>query len=250
MKEAHSVEENLKVIRQRIKDACERVGRNPDEIEIIPVTKTVAPERMKEAIKLGFTSVGENRIQEAEEKIEQMKGNEFFPDWHFIGHLQSNKVKNVVQFASMIQSMDRVKIARRLNRELKKLDRTMDVLIQVNVSGEDSKYGIQPGKSASFIKEIANFERLNIKGLMTIGLFSDDWPKVRLGFRRLREIRDEIEALGIENVSMRYLSMGMTNDFELAIEEGANMVRIGRALFGERMTPDSLYWPGIKTTNH
>lgn len=247
MIEAKSIKENLDVVHRRIQSACERVGRNPDEIQIMPVTKTVHPSRIKEVLKLGFTEIGENRIQEAERKVVELQDHDPQPTWHFIGHLQSNKVKNVVRFATMVQSIDRLKIARRLNKELKKKGETLDVLIQVNVSGEDSKYGINPGDATSFVKEVAQFERLNVKGLMTIGLFSNDWPKVRKGFKMLRELGDEINALKMENVSMEHLSMGMTNDFELAIEEGATMIRIGRVIFGERTTSDSFYWPGIKT---
>ncbi len=247
MIKASSIKENLDVIHQRIESACERVGRNPDEIQILPVTKTVHPNRIKEVLELGFTEIGENRIQEAERKVVEMEEFEPQPTWHFIGHLQSNKVKNVVRFAAMVQSIDRLKIARRLNKELKKRGETLDVLIQVNVSGEDSKYGINPDDAPSFVKEVAKFPHLNVKGLMTIGLFSNDWPKVRKGFKLLRELRDEIQSLEIENVSMEHLSMGMTNDFELAIEEGATMIRVGRLIFGERTTSDAFYWPGIKT---
>jgi pyridoxal phosphate enzyme (YggS family) len=166
-------------------------------------------------------------------------------EWHFVGHLQSNKVNKVVRFASMVQSIDRMKIAEKMNRRLYKVGKQMDILIQVNVSGEQSKYGLAPDRTIAFIEECARLDHLNIKGLMTIGLFSDDWPKIRQGFRHLRELRDKITARQITNVEMKYLSMGMTNDFEVAIEEGANMIRIGRGIFGERKHPDSYYWPGI-----
>lgn len=243
-----SIQDNVKRVYQRIVNACKRVGCDPEDIQIIPVTKTVEPKRISEALQCGFSVVAENRVQEAEEKIKQMgdKASEF--EWHFVGHLQSNKVNNVVRFASMIQSIDRMKIVKKLDKRLKKVEKTMDVLIQVNVSGEESKYGIDPSQAVEFIQQASKYERLNILGLMTIGLFSDDWPKVRRGFRELRELRDKIAALQIDGVQMQYLSMGMTNDFELAIEEGANMIRLGRAIFGERGTPDSYYWPGIKAS--
>lgn len=244
----HSIKDNVKIVHQRVAKACERVGRNPADIQIIPVTKTVEPKRISEALQCGFSVVAENRVQEAEEKIEQMDDKAGELEWHFVGHLQSNKVNNVVRFASMVQSIDRIKIVKKLDKRLKKIDKTMDVLIQVNVSGEESKYGIDPSQAAEFIQQASNYKRLSIKGLMTIGLFSDDWAKVRQGFRELRELRDKITALQIDNVQMQYLSMGMTNDFEIAIEEGANMIRIGRAIFGERGTPDSYYWPGIKAS--
>lgn len=150
----------------------------------------------------------------------------------------------------MVQSVDRMKIVRKMNHRLEKVGKTMDVLIQVNTSGEDSKYGIDPMETAEFVEKVTEFERLNIKGLMTIGLFSDDWPEVRKGFARLRKLRDTIITRNIAGVSMEHLSMGMTNDFELAIEEGATMIRIGRAIFGERNKSDSYYWPGIEGSSY
>jgi pyridoxal phosphate enzyme (YggS family) len=164
--------------------------------------------------------------------------------------MQSNKVNKVVSIASMVQSVDRMKIVRKMNHRLEKVGKTMDVLIQVYTSGEDSKYGIDPMETAEFVEKVTEFERLNIKGLMTIGLFSDDWPEVRKGFARLRKLRDTIITRNIAGVSMEHLSMGMTNDFELAIEEGATMIRIGRAIFGERNKSDSYYWPGIEGSSY
>ena len=240
------IQRNIQHVRNRIAQACERVDRDPQSIKLLAVTKTVEPERIRMAACQGLTAVGENRVQEAERKVKQIKDDADKLEWHFIGHLQSNKVNKVVRFASMVQSIDRMKIVRKMNRRLKKVDKTMDVLIQVNVSGEESKYGLDPNQTVDFIRKASEYRRLNIKGLMTIGLFSKDWPKVRAGFRHLRELRDEVADEQIEHVTMDYLSMGMTNDFEIAIEEGANMVRVGRAIFGERGHPDSYYWPGIK----
>ncbi|NGP88700.1 YggS family pyridoxal phosphate-dependent enzyme [Fodinibius halophilus] len=240
-----SISQNLKRIRKRISQACKRAGRNPESVQIILATKTVNPARILKAKEYGYNIAGENRVQEAEEKIEKMGSRAEELTWHFIGHLQSNKVNKVVRFASMIQSIDRMKIVRKLNRRLTKVDKTMDTLIQVNTSGEDSKYGVAPNEAIDFVKKASEYDRLNIQGLMTIGLFSDNWPKVRAGFRQLRNLRNTIAAEQINNVSMQHLSMGMTNDFELAIEEGATMIRLGRAVFGERGTPDSYYWPGI-----
>lgn len=241
------IQHNIQQVRKRVAQASRRAGRNPEDVQIILATKTVDLNRILKAVDLGYTVVGENRVQEAEAKIDQLGEKASALQWHFIGHLQSNKVNNVVRFASMIQSIDRMKIVRKLNRRLKKIDKTMDVLIQVNTSGEDSKYGIDPSRTMEFIKKAGEYERLNIRGLMTIGLFSDNWPKVRKGFRQLRELRDAITAERIKGVQMEHLSMGMTNDFELAIEEGATMIRVGRAIFGERSTPDSYYWPGVKS---
>ncbi|MDR8394481.1 YggS family pyridoxal phosphate-dependent enzyme [Aliifodinibius sp. S!AR15-10] len=245
---ANLIQHNIQQVQERIAHACRRVGRSPEDVQIVLATKTVEAGRILKATRLGYPIIGENRVQEAEEKIEQLDEYAAELQWHFIGHLQSNKVNKVVRFASMIQSIDRMKIVQKLNRRLKKVDKTMDVLIQVNTSGEDSKYGIHPSRALAFVEKASEYKRLNIKGLMTIGLFSDDWPKVRAGFRQLREIRYAIAAEQLEGVQMEHLSMGMTNDFELAIEEGATMIRLGRAIFGERSTPDSYYWPGIEST--
>lgn len=249
IKNEKSVKKNLKTIIRRIEKACKKAGRDPDSVTIIPVTKTVETERIKEALDCGFNAIAENKVQEAEEKVPLLEAHLPPPIWHFVGHLQSNKVNKVVRFASMIQSIDRMKIVKKLNKQLKKLGKEMPVLIQINVSGEDSKYGLHPDDALFFIEQAASFEHIKIKGLMTIGLFSDDWPKVRKGFRLLRELRDNIKAKNIPGVEMEILSMGMTNDFEIAIEEGATMVRVGRAIFGEREHPDSYYWPGIEVKN-
>ena len=239
------IEQNIRGLQKRIARACERVGRSPDEVQIVLATKTVEPEYMLKAQASGLYTVAENRVQEAERKIEQMGQDAARLDWHFIGHLQSNKVNKVVRFASMLQSIDRMKIVKKLNRRLQKVGQTMDVLIQVNTSGEESKYGIKPTQAVEFVQRASRYPQIKIRGLMTIGLFSDNWLKVRAGFRQLRMLRDDIKEHDIKNVEMEYLSMGMTNDFEIAIEEGANMIRVGRAIFGDRSHPDSYYWPGI-----
>ncbi|HLR77065.1 MAG TPA: YggS family pyridoxal phosphate-dependent enzyme [Balneolaceae bacterium] len=240
-----SIQNNLQKIQAHVKEAAEKSGRDPQDIQIILAVKTVSPERILKAAELGYTTVAENRVQEAEQKIEKINSKPKL-DWHFIGHVQSNKVNKIVRFATMVQSIDRMKIVKKMNRRLKKVDKQMDILIQINTSGEDSKYGVHPGRAIDFVQKASKYERLHIKGLMTIGLFSRDWPKVRQGFRQLREIRDAIAAKDIAGVKMEHLSMGMTNDFKIAVEEGATMVRIGRAIFGERKYPDSYYWPRIK----
>ena len=246
----NSIRKHIRQVEERIAQACRRAGRDPGEISVVLATKTVEPEHILDAAKHGYRIVGENRIKEARRKIEQMGNRAHDLEWHYIGHMQSNKVNKVVPLVSMVQSVDRMKIVRKMNHRLEKLDKTMDVLIQVNTSGEDSKYGVAPADAIRFVEKTAEYEQLNIKGLMTIGLFSDDWPKVRAGFRQLRELRDQIAARQIDRVEMRHLSMGMTNDFELAIEEGATMIRVGRAIFGERDKPDSYYWPGIDSATY
>lgn len=243
------IEHNIREVQNRIRRACRSAGRDTDSVTVVLATKTVPPERILEASSFGYNIIAENRVQEAEEKLEAFDDRWQDLDWHFIGHLQSNKVNKVLRFASMVQSVDRMKIVRKMDHRLKKIDQSLDVLIQVNVSGEPSKYGIDPSKTIPFIEKAASFDRLRIKGLMTIGLFSDDWPKVRSGYRLLREICDKIDERNIPGVEMKHLSMGMTNDFEIAIEEGATMIRPGRAIFGERSTPDSYYWPGIDNSS-
>lgn len=245
MSEFDSLQKNINSIKNRIENACLKVDRNPSNIQLIPVTKTVDSNRILQVARIGYPIIAENCVQEARRKIKQLGQAANQLEWHFVGHLQSNKVNKVVRFASMVQSIDRMKIAEKINQRLVKVGKQMDVLIQVNVSGEESKYGVKPDNTIAFIEECATLDQLNIKGLMTIGLFSGDWPKVRQGFRKLRRLRDKITALQIDHVQMQYLSMGMTNDFEIAIEEGANMIRIGRGIFGERKHPDSYYWPGI-----
>lgn len=244
---AEIIQQNIEHVQERITRACERVGRNPNEVQLILATKTVNSDRILKSVDLGYKMIGENRVQEAEEKMNQMGKRAEELQWHFIGHLQSNKVNNVVRFATVVQSIDRMKIVRKMNRRLKKVNKEMDVFIQVNTSGEESKYGLHPTKTLEFVEKASEYNRLNIKGLMTIGLFSNDWQKVRTGFRKLRELRDMIAAQKIKGVQMEHLSMGMTNDFEIAIEEGATMIRVGRAIFGERDTPDSYYWPGVNS---
>lgn len=244
--ETSAISANIVSIRKRVKEACQRSGRDPRTVAILPVTKTVELDRIKESLDCGFTAIAENRVKEAQRKSNLMRSENIDVDLHFVGHLQSNKVNKVIRFASMIQSIDRMKIVRKLNKRLKKVGKTIPILIQVNVSGEDSKYGLRPDETVDFVKEAAQYKQLQIKGLMTIGLFSDDWPRVREGFKLLRELRDQVRNEKIDNVAMATLSMGMTNDFEIAIEEGATMIRVGRGIFGDRKHPDSYYWPGIE----
>lgn len=240
-----NTKDKIAEVQQQVNQAAHRVGRDPEDIQLVLAVKTVPPERVLKATEQGYPVVAENRVQEAQKKIKQIKTASPDLQWHFIGHVQSNKVNKLVRFAAMVQSIDRMKVVRKFNRRLTKVDKELDVLVQVNTSGEESKYGIHPDQAIEFVEQVAEYDRLNVKGLMTIGLFSKDWPKVRAGFRQLKELRDRISAKSIPGVSMEHLSMGMTSDFEIAIEEGATMVRIGRGIFGERKYPDSYYWPGI-----
>ncbi|HHV72695.1 MAG TPA: YggS family pyridoxal phosphate-dependent enzyme [Clostridia bacterium] len=229
MNEVKDIKDNIKRIRQRIEQAALRSGRNPAEVELVAVTKNVPVERIELALKEGITIVGENRVQEA------LKKQPFLPDnvkWHLIGHLQRNKVKKVIGKFDLIHSLDSYPLALEINKQAIKLGQTVDVLIQVNVAGEESKFGISPEKLTDFILQLAELPALKIKGLMTIAPYTQNPETVRPVFRKLRELREEIAAQGIP---IEYLSMGMTNDFEVAIEEGANLVRIGTGIFGERI---------------
>jgi len=232
---------NIKQIQNRISNACLKVDRNKDEIKLLLATKTVDCERIKEAFSCGVTLIAENKVQEIKQKFNCLQ--EFTHEQHFIGHLQTNKIKEILKYnISCIQTLDRIDLAEKLHNRLLQDNKTINVLIQVNTSNEVSKFGIQPGEAINFIKQIAAFETLKIKGLMTIGLFSSDYKKVRECFKRLKNIQQEVINAKIPNVEMTELSMGMSGDLEIAIEEGATIIRVGTAIFGKRQYPDSYYW--------
>ncbi len=224
------VEHRLHVVTKRIHDACRRVGRDPAGIELVLVTKAVDPGRIELAYQLGVRDFGENRAQELVAK------QEYLPQdirWHFIGHLQTNKVKFLIGQVSLIHSCDRLDLAKELHKQAKKKDLVVNVLIQINASCEKTKYGFSPEEGEQIISEIAAFDRLNVCGLMTIGPHTQDQERIRNSFRSLRVLRDRLREQ-FPKLAWRYLSMGMSSDFELAIEEGANLLRIGTAVFGER----------------
>jgi pyridoxal phosphate enzyme (YggS family) len=223
------VEDNLKKIWERITKAALRVGRNPEEIELVAVTKTVPQEKIQQALEAGVGILGENRVQEALQK------QPLFPaetKWHLIGHLQRNKVRNVVGRFDLIHSLDSFPLALEINKQSLKQGRTIDTLIQVNVAGEASKFGIKPEELERFVTQVLELPGVKIKGLMTIAPYTPNPETVRPVFRRLKELNDQLSRMG---VSAKYLSMGMSNDFEVAIEEGANLVRIGSSIFGKRI---------------
>jgi len=195
----------------------------------VAVTKTATMGQIEEAINAGVKIIGENRVQDAKEKYQILTAG---IEWHLIGHLQTNKVKYAVEIFNCIHSVDSIKLAQEIDKRSKQFGKIMDVLVEVNVSGEESKYGIKPEEVKPFIKNISEFLRIKVRGLMTIAPIVKDKEEVRPYFRKLRELSKEIKSKNIENVKMDYLSMGMTKDFEIAIEEGANMVRIGRGIFG------------------
>lgn len=220
--------ENLKSIRQRIARACEKALRQPDEVKLVCVTKEANLEEINELLGSGEKSVGENRVQEALSKY-RIIGDK--ADWHLVGHLQTNKTKDAVRMFSLIHSVDSARLARKIDEEARKINKIQDVLIQVNASGEDSKFGLAPDELEAFLKEAAAFNNISIKGLMTIAPESGNPEEARPCFKKLREIMARINSLQLTTYNLQLLSMGMSGDFEVAIEEGSNMVRIGRAIF-------------------
>jgi pyridoxal phosphate enzyme (YggS family) len=233
---------NLATVRNRIADATLRSGRSPDAVRFVLVTKTVAPERVLEAVRVGQTDLGENKVQEGRKKAEALAGESVC--WSMIGHLQSNKVNDVLRFACEVQSLDRLSLATALEKRLQHLQRTLDVLVQVNTSGEASKYGVAPENVPAFLKELPAFDALRPRGFMTLATFTSDETEVRRCFRVLRDIRDRAIHDAPQGEALMEISMGMSGDYEWAIEEGATIVRVGQAVFGPRPFPDSFYWPG------
>jgi pyridoxal phosphate enzyme (YggS family) len=225
--------ETASAILKKISHAAICTGRNPDGVKLIAVTKTVEIEKIKEAVAIGLRIFGENRVQEAQKKVPGVKSQ--FSDsgieWHLIGHLQKNKAKYAVRLFDLIHTVDSVELAEEINRQAEKIDKIQRVLVQVKLSGEVTKQGISEEDLVPLLKKVNGMNNLELKGLMTIPPFFEDPEKTRPYFRRLRELSGNAEKAGCE---LTELSMGMSNDFEVAIEEGATMVRIGTALFGER----------------
>lgn len=251
MNTGNTVLNNLRQLQDRISRTCERIGRPVDEVRLLLATKTVSPEKIRIALETGHTLIGENKIQELRDKFEELLSLPH--ENHFIGHLQSNKVKDLLKYdVSCIHSIDNFSIAETINNRLLPSGKTMDILVQVNTSGETSKFGIAPGLAPSLVERLSTLSQLRVKGLMTIGLFGNIDEKTRQNFQLLRQTRDTINALSIPGVVLTELSMGMSGDLEIAIEEGATIIRVGTAIFGERQYPDSYYWnentPGNITT--
>lgn len=236
-----TISDNIKTILQRIEKACQLSGRDPQEVTLLLATKTVTADRIKIALQAGQTLIAENKVQELKEKYEDLKG---IPHRnHFIGHLQTNKIKEILKYnVSCVHSVDRFDLAQKLHQRLTAENKTIDILIQVNTSNEESKYGAAPDQVIDLVRQIASLNSLQIKGLMTIGLLSAEAEQVRRCFQLLKQIQQQIIMLDIPNVSMQELSMGMSGDLEIAIAEGATIVRVGTAIFGQRNTPDSYYW--------
>ncbi|WYX09241.1 YggS family pyridoxal phosphate-dependent enzyme [Achromobacter xylosoxidans] len=244
--QALSVEDfrhNLAAIHARMDAACRRVGRDPAGVRLLPVSKTMDESRIRLAHAAGCRLLGENKIQEAHRKWQNTAD---LPGlrWSVIGHLQTNKAKLMAQFASEFQALDSLRLAEALDRRLQAEGRALDVYVQVNTSGEPSKYGLAPDDVAAFIQALPAFSSLRVRGFMTLALFSSEAERVRQCFVLLRGLRDRLRQDAPAGISLDELSMGMSGDFEIAIEEGATVVRVGQAIFGARALPDSHYWPG------
>jgi pyridoxal phosphate enzyme (YggS family) len=235
---------NLASVEDRITRACQRAGRDRASVRLLPITKTVPANILRYAFNAGITSLGENKIQEAMTKHEAL--GDLTIDWSIVGHLQSNKVKYLTRFAWEFHALDSLRLADLLNARLVREDRFLDVYVQVNTSGDDSKFGLHPDALLPFVETLTQFPRLKPRGLMTLALFSSDMSRVRPCFSLLRCLGDEAVK---HHPGLTGLSMGMTGDFEAAIEAGATVVRVGQAIFGKRPTPDGHCWPGLAGTD-
>ena len=231
---ADDIRNCINEIAHNIGAAAARAGRNPGDIKLMAVTKTVADARVREALDAGVAILGENYVQEAARKQPLLEQTGAPVEWHMIGHLQTRKAALAVQLFDMVHSLDRVELARELNKRAKAANKVMQVLIEVNTGGETTKGGVSPSGVLEFAKGMAGMENLLLRGLMTIPPWFDDPEKARPYFTCLRELKETISAAGLPNVQMQELSMGMTDDYQVAIEEGATIVRIGRGIFGER----------------
>ena len=233
---------NLAAVRARMDVACHRAGRDPGGVRLLPGSKTKPEASLRLAHAAGCRMLGENKVQEAFGKWEAMQDLTDL-HWSVIGHLQTNKAKLVARFASEFQALDSLRVAEALERRLQAEGRALDVFVQVNTSGEASKYGLSPENVQGFMKELPSFPALRVRGLMTLALFSAEAERVRQCFILLRNLRDQLRQSAPASIGLEELSMGMSGDFEIAIEEGATVVRVGQAIFGARAMPDSYYWP-------
>lgn len=223
------IADNFNEVLERVAAAARRVHRNPEEISTIAVTKNRTVDTIEEGIQAGIHRIGENRVQEFLEKYEVL-GNQV--EWHLIGHLQTNKVRYIVDKVHLIHSLDSLALAKEIDKRAAQHSIGVNALVQVNISGEESKFGMPPEEVVPFLEKVSQqFKGINIKGLMTIAPYVENPEDARPYFRQLRELAESVRALDIAGIEMKYLSMGMTNDFEVAVEEGANLVRIGRAIF-------------------
>lgn len=225
------IQENIKLVEESIKKACEKVGRDVNEVTLIAVSKTKPYTAIEEALPTGVKDYGENKVQELCDKYEILPKD---IKWHMIGHLQRNKVKYLVGKASLIHSVDSIRLAEQIEKEYAKADEIANILIEVNMAQEESKFGITSQETEELIREIAKLPHVRIQGLMTIAPFTDNPETNRVYFKNMKKLSVDINNKNIDNVSMNVLSMGMTGDYQVAVEEGATMVRVGTGIFGER----------------
>jgi pyridoxal phosphate enzyme (YggS family) len=230
----NTIHENLQRVLDRIAQSATKCGRDPKDIQLVAVSKTISPEMINQGIAAGIKIIGENKVQEAKNKKEFVDPVE----WHMVGHLQTNKVKHAIQIFDKIQAVDSFRLAEEINKRCRAEDKKMPVLVEVNTSGESSKFGCEPDEAAELVAQVSELAYLKIEGLMTIGLFTDQMDLVRPCFIKLRNISEQIKSMHLNGVSMVDLSMGMSADYEVAIEEGATIVRIGTAIFGPRQYPN------------
>jgi len=227
-----TIAENIRDVRGRIEQACNRVGRDPHDVTLVAVTKGFDATKIAEAVRQGVRDIGENFAQEVLQKRKQLPHEQI--RWHFVGHVQTNKVKYIADFVYLIHSVDSLKLAEEIDKRASRIGRNIDLLVEVNTTGEATKHGVRPDEAVPLVREIAHLRHVHACGLMTMGPTLPDPEQSRSCFRILRELNERIRGEGIENVAMTHLSMGMTNDFEVGIEEGATLVRLGTALFGPR----------------
>ncbi|MCG8541065.1 MAG: YggS family pyridoxal phosphate-dependent enzyme [Clostridia bacterium] len=225
------IETNINFIKNNINNACKKINRNPEEINLIAVTKTIDTEQMNAALKMGIKIIGENKVQEIMEKYDKI---EYETQWHMIGHLQTNKVKYIIDKVDLIHSVDSIRLAKEIDKRAKKINKIIDILIQINVADEETKFGLSSNKIDNTIKEISDLGNIRVQGLMAMVPYVEDPEVVRPYFKKMKKIYDSLKNSSFQKVSMNYLSMGMTNDYMVAIEEGSNMIRIGTGIFGER----------------
>ncbi len=232
------VAQNLAEVRYRISSACRRCGRKDADVLLVAVTKTFGADVVRSALESGQRDFGENYARELQIKRNELAGADV--RWHFIGHLQTNKVRFIAEFVHLIHTVDSERVAGEIQRQAERSGRSVDVLLEVHTTDEATKTGVAPAKVIELAKSVSRLDRINLVGLMTMGPFADDPNESRPSFRQLSDLRNRIDREGIDRVAMRHLSMGMTHDFEVAIEEGATIVRIGTAIFGRRtVTHDS-----------
>ena len=223
------IAENVKNIRQRIASACQRVGRSVEEVTLIAVAKTFTADDIRTATDAGVLDIGENYVQELKGKYGDLHDENI--RWHFIGHLQRNKVKEIISWIHLIHSVDSARLAEEISRQAKNIGRTIHILVEINTSGEQTKYGVRPEDAVNVVKELQQFSNVSVDGIMTIGQFLPNPEDSRPTFRTMRQIKERLLENGI---SVQHLSMGMSNDFEIAVEEGATFVRVGTLIFGKR----------------